>query len=464
MNKWKGLLLIMAMIMTVTSCTSPETKTTMATEGTSWNVGFARRQIIPDPDSTEPLYIAGYNNGLEISGVLDYCEARAVWLDTGGNGILLIGIDCIALDSGSIAQIREALSDIPNCAAINVYATHTHAGPDTLGLWGPIGVNGKNSSYMDALLLAAEEAGREAASNVHPGSLYYGKAETEFMFRDSRDPQVFDSNLYQIRFASNDGSQGLRMFFYGSHAESLRGDNSLLSRDFPGQLCDRVTEATGDNTLFAAAAAGGLIMTKEFVPNISKNAVQNLQITSDKLVDYALSITPETERELSPSIKWSREVFTVPLDNPVFLLYKTLGILNNDAVKGEGATGYSVRTELCVLMLDDLAVTLIPGEPFPELINGRAYGDTQPDAVNPAPLSEIAAKYGIEEIITIGLANDELGYIVPPTDFLLNEDKPYLERTLDYKGEDHYEETNSVGPKCADKVAEAFEKALDNLK
>ena len=49
-----------------------------------WNIGYGRRQILPDKNSTQPLYIAGYNSGVEITGVLDYCQARAVWLDTGG--------------------------------------------------------------------------------------------------------------------------------------------------------------------------------------------------------------------------------------------------------------------------------------------------------------------------------------------------------------------------------------------
>ena len=67
-------------------------------------------------------------------------------------------------------------------------------------------------------------------------------------------------------------------------------------------------------------------------------------------------------------------------------------------------------------------------------------------------------------MILIGLCNDELGYIVPPSDFLLNEKAPYIERIIDYKGEDHYEETNSVGPACAQCIADAFEAAVKGLK
>ena len=112
------------------------------------------------------------------------------------------------------------------------------------------------------------------------------------------------------------------------------------------------------------------------------------------------------------------------------------------------------------LLLDDLAVTLMPGEIFPELVLGGETGWMNYGAVNPRPLNQIAKENGIEQMVVIGLCNDELGYIVPPSDFLVNPDAPYIERITDGIGEDHYEETNSIGPECANVIAETFEKLL----
>ena len=459
-----SLIVAVLLLFTCAGCAQKAPKDQLYTaSGDRWYFGYGRRQIIPNENSEQPLYIAGYNSGVEITGVLDYCEARALWLDTGAEGILLIGIDCVGLDSGTIGTIREALSDLPNCASVNVYSTHTHAGIDTLGLWGPVGVNGKNDEYMASLVQAATEAGREAAANRKAGALYFGHVKTQDMFRDSRIPQEFDANLYHLRFSPEDGSSGLRLYFYGAHAESLRSANTLLSRDFPGLLCDEVTEATGDDTMFCPGAIGGLIMTKDFVPDTGEQALENLRITADKLIAYALSITPEQERPLSPSMQLSRTVFTVPMDNPAFLLYRFLGILNNKAVKADSATGYGVETELSVWMLDDVALTLMPGEIFPELVSGLLFGDANPFAPNPKQLSVIAREKGIKDLLIIGLANDEIGYIVPPSDYLVSKTKPYLDRITDYKGEDHYEETNSVGPQCAGRIAAAFEVAVQAL-
>ena len=67
---------------------------------------------------------------------------------------------------------------------------------------------------------------------------------------------------------------------------------------------------------------------------------------------------------------------------------------------------------------------------------------------------------GLFLLLIVGLSNDELGYIVPPSDFLLNEDLPYLERTQDKRGEDHYEETNSTGPETGRIILETTEKLI----
>lgn len=435
---------------------------TYSSDGNSWHFGFGSRQILPDESSPQPLYIAGYNSGVEITGVRDYCQARAVWLDTGEDGVLLIGIDCVGLDSGTVALIRENLSDLPNCASIHVYSTHTHAGIDTLGLWGPLAVDGKNDAYMDALIRAATQAARDAAASRAAGTLHLGQIRTPGMFRDSRDPQVFDEFLYQLRFAATDGGSGLRLFFYGAHPEALRSDNTLLSRDFPGVLCDEVTAATGDNTMFFPGAIGGLIMTKEFI-SPAQNAEQNLTITGNKLTAYALAITPDAEQELNPNLALSRKEFAVPMDNIAFLAYKYLGALNHKLVRAESATGYGVKTELGVLKLDTVGLALIPGEIFPELVYGVLYGSASPENTNPEPLRTIAAQYAIKQLLVVGLSNDEIGYIVPPSDFLVSEALPYLEQATDYKGDRHYEETNSLGPACATVIANAFEDVLKAL-
>ena len=476
-RKFSHLAGLLALPLLLSACAiSPSAQVNHSSGSDKWTAGFGSAVIIPEDIKNHPLYISGYNQGWLVDSYLnngrlyvyegilegwgeekmpDYAQARAVFLDAGSGGVLLIGIDCVALSTYHVEMIRQQLASIAkekNCISVNVYATHSHALPDTLGLWGPMGIDGKDDAYMEKVVEAAVSAGTQALSELHPGQLRYGKVTTEDVLYDSRQPAVFDADLHQLRFESEDGF-GVRMYFYGAHAESLRGANRKLSRDFPGVLCDLVTAETGDYTMFLPGAIGGLIMTREF----TTAATINLQTTGRILADYALSITPESETVLKPDMAIARTEFTCPLDNNAFLYYQFLGILQCNAEKGDSRTGYLVRSEMSVLKLDTLAITLIPGEIFPELVYGGSYGTASSENENPTPLMEIANRFGVEDLLIIGLANDELGYIVPPSDFLINPDNPYLDRMKDKTGEDHYEETNSVGPKIAHTIAESFE-------
>jgi len=453
----------------------------------TWTFGFGARPIVADGHSDgKGLYIAGYNNGWYGSGYLDrrlmetyrrgrslkdmpedpdYSEARAIWMDAGAGGVVIIGIDCVGLSKTTIDEIRDRLFTFcqeTGCVSVNVYATHSHASPDSLGLWGPLAVEGKNDDYMKALVEAAVAAAELAAQNRHTGELRYGKAETEGMIYDSRNPQVYDPNLYQLRFVSDDGEYGARLLFYGAHAESMRGDNTLLSRDFPGVMCDYVEMQTGDPAIFLPGAIGGLMYTN-ILTDGEFDAVENMEITGIEMARYALSIRPEAETVIPPELSVARTLFTAPMDNPMYMYLKFLGILENDIIEGESDTGYLVRSEMSVLRLGDLHIIMMPGEIFPELVSGKEFYTYGIGGENPTPLADIAAGYGAENLLIIGLCNDELGYIVPPSDFLLNETMPYVEKTMDPVGENHYEETNSCGPETARVIAETFNALLAAL-
>ena len=439
----------------------PETDPPIPDDEPLWTVGFGSREIAVPEKTDGPLYIAGYHQGWEIGGISDLQRASAVWLDGGEGGILMIGIDCVGLSSDVVNEIRSRLSGLvkeSGCVSVNVYATHTHAGIDTLGLWGPLGIDGKNKDFMENLKAAAVGAAKEAYETRAEGRLYYGSADTGNLQRDSRKPKVFDPNLYQLRFQPKEEGNGIRLFFYAAHAESMRGDNKLVSRDYPGVLIDTVEEKTGDKGIFFPGAIGGLIMTEAQIPEpfSGNDAVKNRDLTGKRLADYALSIDNETV--VAPAATVSTVKFEVPLENIVFQYYKFLGILGSEIKGGDPNGEYFMVSELSVIKIGKIAVGLIPAELTPEL----ALGGGVLKKMDPEPLNDIAAKAGFEKLLLVGLCNDEMGYVIPPSQFLLNPDAPYIDRIKDETGEDHYEETNSVGPEVAAAIAEAFRKAIGN--
>ena len=484
--KKTALLLSVMLLLSVCLCGCGETAytpTLFTANGERWSIGFSSAVIEIPEDPETPLYIAGYMSGEEYTDILDRQCANAVWIgcsDVNGTndsgGMLLIGVDCVGLGSDTIDRIRDGLSEFAsevNCSAIAVYATHTHAGIDTLGLWGPYAQEGKNTEFVDNVITAAVAAGKAAYEDRSAGTLYYGQTEAENLQYDSRDPLVYDEYMHQLRFEPDDGVyNGIRLVFFAAHAESLRGDNHLISRDFPGIMADEIKTTCGDDMLFIPGAIGGLIMTPEILDKSLDDGtdeyhIENCRLTGQLLARMLLVIPTITETEVPPMLSYAECDFDVPLDNTAFLLMKFLGILGNESARGtDSETGYYLTSRCAALRFgDSITAALIPGEIFPELV----YEDT--DFVSAAAgyvlteetfpsLSRLAEQYGCGTLLVGGLCNDELGYILPPRDFLVHPDLPYLEKIEDESGENHYEETNSAGIRTAQVLFAAMEKVF----
>ncbi len=465
------LLLTVLAVTSVLSFISPfitEKKTTYLHEsGDVWYAGFASVPLTYPADET--LYLAGYHTGWEAEGILDEQRVSALWLDTGDRGILLLSVDCIGLLSGTVAEIRKALAPfcgITGCASVQVFSTHTHAGVDTMGMWGPIAVDGKNDTFMDGLILACKQAAQAAYNDRSAGKLYASSITVNDVQEDSRYPYVYDNQIHQVRFVPNDAAQnGIRLVNFAAHAESLRGDNRQISRDYPGVMCDLVSAATGDDVLFIQGAVGGLIKTPEYADCFDEtgnfDAVKNRDETGSRLSAAVLSVT--AEKELAPDFALSSTTAVVPMDNTLYMYYKFLGIFDANVCRCKSDTGYGVVTEVGALRLDSVTLALLPGEPFPELVSGDALTD---DGL--LSLRQIAVAYGADHLWACGLCNDSLGYFVTTSTFVLDDKLPYIKRA-DTDEEDknlyhhHYEETNSVGDDAASVLAQAFEKVMERM-
>ena len=418
---------------------------------TCYIAGFGSSEIYPLPDTE--LYIAGYKNGKSPDGILDLPQIRGIWLECGEKSMLLLSVDCIALDSGTVENIRSALKDFSNktgCDEIHVFSTHTHASVDTLGLWGNVAQDGKNGLYMQAVYDSSVIAAESAYNDRRSGCFTYGKTDAGELQYDSREPQVYDSYLYQLRFIPDDKTPGIRILNFAAHAESLRGDNTLISRDYVGVLEDVICEKTSDRVMFLQGAIGGLIMTDE-ICDTDADAEANMRATGERLAELALGICEESVEDV---LLLSKTVSArVPLDNALFLYYKFLGILGNKISSGGGETGYSIITTVTRITVGDVTLLCLPCEIFPELVCGDGLADGDPE-----PLAEIAADAGVEKLIVVNLCDDEIGYVIPPSAFMLNPTLPYIDTFRDETGENHYEETNSAGIETAGAVADAVKK------
>ena len=430
-----------------------------------YSVGFAKTDIMPSDMSYTKYYVAGYRYKNPASGSLDPMTASAVWVDdqSGAGGVVFVSTDTIGLFDYDIRIIKDMLKDFvaeTGCRAINIMSIHNHAAIDTMGLWGPLPKSGRNPNYMKIVYDGVVKVVKEAYADRREGSLFVGSKETPDIQRDSRLPNVFSNVLTRIRFVPNDGSREIFILNYASHTESLLGANSLVSADFAYYIRKYILEERGAETIYFVGAIGGLIRLKE----LDKDNIKSTEMGGRAIADTALAI--EDERKLDARISFIRQEFYVDAENVALIYAAKYNIIKaNKFATGAGSLGWSLRTEMSYYDIGGLKLLLLPGEIFPELVYGgylsaEESGTGNGPEVNPLPLEEIAG----EKLLVFGLSNDEIGYITTPNDFILNPDRPYLDRAVDSHGRTHYEETNGLGINTATIIAQTFEQMIKTVK
>ena len=173
---------------------------------------------------------------------------------------------------------------------------------------------------------------------------------------------------------------------------------------------------------------------------------------------------------------WFRvDSIELPVDNTGFQAMFILGVLDHrSTLHYDPAEPIDddnlpwVATEVDLLGLGPLRLLTIPGEPLPELAIGGydgAYTPVDHDIVdltepNAPDVSQGPAGPYWHDLMggghtwVIGLANDEIGYIIPEYNFVVADAGAYI---FEAEGH-HYEETNSLGPQTAGLITESVER------
>jgi hypothetical protein len=161
------------------------------------------------------------------------------------------------------------------------------------------------------------------------------------------------------------------------------------------------------------------------------------------------------------------------MTNKLYVIAGQFGVLKRDGYlwkgdpyKAEATKEFSadkamaVHTEISHLQLGKLGIACIPGEIYPELVLSKVVSPAEKGADFPdAPVEPgIYAQMPGPHRMIIGLANDELGYILPKRQW---DEKPPFCYGLKKAP---YGEVNSLGPDTAPVLCEAFKKLLKGKK
>jgi hypothetical protein len=118
--------------------------------------------------------------------------------------------------------------------------------------------------------------------------------------------------------------------------------------------------------------------------------------------------------------------------------------------------GDDLETEIGRFRLGDAEGLCVPGEIYPEIIVGGIPDPPHPaaDDADAPPEGPLLPRLHSEFPFVLGLANDEIGYLIPRSEWDAKPPYAYGRR------EAPYGEVNSVGPRTAPILIEAFDHLL----
>ncbi|MEO0469450.1 MAG: hypothetical protein AAF206_07520 [Bacteroidota bacterium] len=453
-------------------------------------IGFAKRSITPEITETwtdvngdavfnpddgdtyqdvngngqfDAVWMAGFHQGRAANGIHDSIWARVMVIDDGQTRMAIASIDAIGFGHDDVIRVRKKISPASAITYATIHSTHTHETPDLIGLWGKGGfASGVNPAYKQLVIDRTAEAIDAAVSQMRPAFLRIGRdLEGAIpLVNDSRKPFVLDPGIRILQAIDTASSETLgTLFCWADHPEDLWSKNLLISSDFPHYVREGMEKgvAVGDSVfmegvggmcVYVNGAIGGLMTTDPetgitaldqdtsyFAPSFAK-----AEAHGKRLAMLGLSALHEPDTMITQaSLGIRAKSLHLPLDNLLFRLAAGLGILDRGMPEW-----MHLRTELSAWTLGPIGCLQVPGEIYPEIVNGGIEAPTGQDFVS-APLEtpplrpQIPGRFKL----VFGLANDLIGYIIPYSEW--DEEAPHIYDLPDSP----YGEINSLGPQTA---------------
>lgn len=316
------------------------------------------------------------------------------------------------------------------------------------------------------------------------------------LISDLRDPVFVDDLLNTAKFDDMKGKTIATLVQWTSHPEISGDKNMLITSDFPGVVRKRVEKEFGGTCVYLSGDVGGMMTALgRIIPLVDENGIpvyekdESGSIKKDEdgmpvpvyadedslgaarsfgfhIANGVIKILKEkTEYDAVDVVNVNALEFLLPIENEWYNVASAFGVFEikfADLPQGKDCVYGCIPTHIYYVTLGPAEFVTVPGEALPEIVveppddfivsGGRPNKYFPQHDVN-KPLSQHVDPFAlsltpIRKMMTgkykfiVGLADNEIGYIVPPEDF--NHDV----KVISEQG-DHYEETNSLGPRTA---------------
>jgi len=361
-------------------------------------VGAASAPVNP-PDGT---YLAGYEQDRKSTGVHDNLYAKAVVFSDGTTAVALVVVDCIGLQYDTVNEIRAAASEKVAAVALPpegvvVQSTHTHCGPDVIGLWGPDEMHtGRDKAYLANLVETAAQQVARAAANLRPARVAYSRTECAGWAVNDSESDIVDHSVTILQCTAPSGESLVTLTNFACHPTVLDGDTTQVSADWVGYFYDGMAALPGEH-LFLQGAVGAWIQ-----PITPERTFALAEQYGADLADKVLAALGRTQPLEDTTLRFAHRPFAMPVDNDLFRMMGALGLVPRDFTD-------AVPTEVAWFAVGPAQFATHPGETAPAFADDtRALMDTGPKFI-------------------LGLGLDELGYICPARYFERTDEIPHAD-------------------------------------
>jgi hypothetical protein len=336
----------------------------------------------------------------------------------GETQIVLAGLDVFGMGQWDLDRLRESLAK-RGFPQVVLALSHTHANVDTIGFYGHY-----PRDYADFIVRQTEVAVHAAAQNLQPiRELRMGSVEMPLaggrvvdLIRNGRDPGVVDPTVSILQAIGRDGKPIANVINLACHPEVIDVDETHgLSPDFVGTLCRIVQSRLGGQPVFLNGSLGGML-TPDTPARTQAAAGEMGSRLAEFVIDAAGRAVPSGTYDL-----WlHRRPVQYPITGESVKAFLEKAPWPLELIDGR------IATEMNAVWIGDAQFITVPGELLPDI--GLEIMSHMPGRLR----------------MIVGLANGELGYLVPSFDFRAG---GYEERTG--PGPSGGEITRSVGLEIA---------------
>lgn len=352
-------------------------------------VGTAEIDITP----SKPHYLDGYWNHRLTTRVRDPLKARAIVIDDGRTRVAIVVADLIAYFHQWVVRARALQNAVPHENVI-ICTTHTHASPCVLGMFGPPGsVDEKYIEWAGAKMAEAIEL---AAGNLRPARAGFGQAampvadgEIPGFARNWHNPGVIDPDVLIAHWADAESGKPIATLLnFGNHPDVLGDHTTDVSADYLSFVYSEIERRVGGSVLAIQRGLGGVEPIPQGVNDMAE-AERAMKSIAGVAIEAAMHAYENLKWQEEPRLTLRRFACRFPVTSPEVLKAHGMGLMS---VSPDGGVQ---NNEMFLIEIGGAQFLTVPGEPHPEVI------------------------FKLTDMMTgrfkfvLGMAQDEIGYIVP---------------------------------------------------